>query len=108
MPEPATRSLTVEDTNTSSVAARAPIRAAMFTAIPPMSSSDRSSTSPAWSPIRSGRQISVAPVRRHRPLAGKHPLDLAERGVAAAGEAHVVDPGQVNEAGPLDLLAHPL
>jgi hypothetical protein len=50
-PEPATRSLTVDETITSPGPAVSITRAAMFTPIP-VPSSPRSSTSPVWSPAR--------------------------------------------------------
>src|SRR5262249_12564144 len=56
-PEPATRSLTVDETMTSPGAAVSMTRAARWTAIPPMSS-PRCSTSPAWSPDRTSIPIS--------------------------------------------------
>ena len=58
-PEPVVRSLTVRLAKTSPGPAKAAIRAAMWTAMPPMSSS-RSSTSPVWSPARTDSPMPLA------------------------------------------------
>jgi hypothetical protein len=58
-PEPATRSLTVEETSTSEGPAIAPTRAPIITAIPPTFSSI-ASTSPVCSPARTGSPIACS------------------------------------------------
>ena len=50
MPDPATRSFTVDDTSTSDARACCSIRAARCTATPAISRSSRSSISPVWTP----------------------------------------------------------
>src|SRR5262249_46688406 len=75
--EPATRSLTVLDTSTSSGPAAARMRAAMWTAMPP-TSSPISSHSPVWSPVRTW-----IPSRRTR-----WRIEQAQR-IARAGPSNV-------------------
>ena len=87
VPEPTTRSRTVRETRISPAPAWPRIRAAMCTAIPPMSASS-SSHSPVWMPAR---------------ISDAQCLGVSAQGLGAAdGLRRAVERGEVAVAGALD------